>query len=156
MAHGDIINIGSPAPAQVDKVLDQLSVGDIVTARRTYRVVERRGLSAVFKDVHPQNGQRYNLTLGANHGSLRIDMVKKVAKPKPKAGEFVTHKQLRETMWKSGTTIRYEATTGRPRTIIAVLQPNGRWSATAPGQGSWQWDFDAPSRVEQYELLHVA
>lgn len=138
----------------VDKAIDQMEVGDIITTRRTQRVTERSAICAVLQDVAGED--RYTVVRGVDHGSLRIDMVKKVAKPKPKAGETITHKQLRETMWKAGTTVRYEATTGRPRTIIAVLQPNGRWAATAPGQGSWQWDFDAPSRVEQYELLHVA
>lgn len=106
------------------KQLDRLSVGDVIEATRTVRVVRRRGDGTIdLQDVHNEDDVDLYLDPDTDlDSSLRISMVKK-AKRQFKEGDTITGRELKDHMWKRGTVI---AAVGNP-SYENVLHADGEW-----------------------------
>lgn len=137
--------------------LDRFGVGDIVQTRRTHRI-ER-----VFKDgglriADVQTGTTFHVSPTADHGSLRVDLVLKApkARPKPYPGAVLTGQEIRDTWWKRGTIIRcVESDQGTPARGLSslVLQGDGEWLDLDSG---WDYGFDDLAVTAKFELRFVA
>lgn len=105
----------------VQDVLGSLKPGDIIQTTRTHRVLAKQEHFVKTADV--QNGDiAFGITLDrdSNHGSLRVEVVKKAA-PKPRVGDALTANQVRDIQWKRGTVL----TDGEG--FVYLLSARGHW-----------------------------
>lgn len=124
------------------------AVGDIVKVTETF-VVESAGNRSIWLVDVKDAAHRFTLW-PSEHGSGRIEMVKKAARPTPKAGEILTGKEVGKAQWKRGSMIRCTRT---PRLAPLVLFADGKWHDV---EGVSAYEFDDLAPEAPFEVLLVA
>lgn len=127
------------------------AVGDIVKISRTVQVeqvLDDRIYAADCRSGH----HRIQVV---NTGTAKVEMVKRAARPKPKAGDVITGAEIGRIQWKRGTVIRcVEFPGGRAVRVAAlVLFTDGKWHDV---EGFAAYEFEALARDSKFEILLVA
>lgn len=95
--------------------LSSLAYGDTIEVRHTVKVdrVALGGRSILVRD-------RRGMSYGYDMDFARFDLIAKAPKPRPKVGDKIDGKTVRDTKWKRGTVIKAPV-------HIYVLTEDGDW-----------------------------
>ena len=139
--------------------LDGYVEGDIVQMRRTGKVVRVADGYVEMKDV--QSGHRFGVSDAQAASSVRLEMVKRAARPRPKQGDVITGQQVQDIPWKRGTIFRLVTfddgtPVERPRAGL-VLREDGKLHALDnETAGLDVFEFSDLNPYAEFELRYVA
>lgn len=129
------------------------AVGDIVKISRTVQVEQVLNDRIYAADCR----DGFHRIQVVNTGTAKVEMVKRAAKPKPKAGDVLTGAEIGKIQWKRGTIIQCVRVSGSSRPVKAidalVLFADGKWHDCAALSS---YEFDDLQPDAGFELLLVA
>jgi len=122
--------------------------GDVIEVRQTFQVID------VFENelltgADVKSGEQ--VTFRSDPDTIKVRMVKRVPRPKPKVGDVLRGSDIARRMWKRGTTIR--CTLAGDLAPPLVLFADGKWRDV---DGFTSYEFDDLNPDAGFELLLVA
>lgn len=137
------------------KTLRSLGVGDVVDVIQTFRVVDKTDEFIAFDDVQ-ESAYAPSLLLSFNNqlGSVRIGIVKKAAKPKPKVGDVLSGAEIREHQWKRGTMISC-VPHSPDHAIVLFADGDLHGVGSIDGFGSEPFGFDELDPDADFTILYL-
>jgi hypothetical protein len=127
--------------------LSKLRVGDVIEMKRTLQV--QRTEKDYVEAVDVQSDHRFGFT-GSDQGGRGTLKLSVVAKAKPKVGDIVDAKTIREVRWKRGTLIQVSLLGGATGATY-MLTAEGDWVSAGGTPRVNFSDFRG-----NFKLLHVA
>lgn len=120
--------------------------GDVVKLTQTLRVTHIHDDAITTQDVR----NRHEVWLVSIDDTVRLEMVKKAARPKPQVGDVLDGAEIIKAQWKRGSVIRCTLQAGLSP---IVLFADGKWRDVG-GVGSYS--FDDINEDATFEVLLVA